>query len=287
MYNFLLVTLYLFCLETINHIDETVGQTVNIELIADFRVYERDLYGKLDPSIRFYLQKRGISIREHINVGFDTEFTKSGPETNCLVSAQLAISTKSYLLIPRIEPYKLSTIDEQTNKLTPIGRLSGDLNYSKLETSIQCCIESIRRIKYFKNDTGMLILTESLRLIKGLSYFDHDCYTVFSLPRSVIQPYIKYGNEFSFKELLEISSTIAQPYLVESNRVLLDLITSFSSNQIDLSEGKERMLEDVTRIYGEYQEIEQIGGSEVLKPLTQIQPFENELKRVERKYLSN
>lgn len=50
----------------------------------------------------------------------------------------------------------------------------------------------------------MIILSEALRMIKGLGYYENDEYTLFRLPPSSIQPYIRFGSSMSFSELLKI-----------------------------------------------------------------------------------
>lgn len=61
------------------------------------------------------------------------------------------------------------------------------------------CINEIRKIKYANYDGNMIVLTESLKMIRGLEYYENESYTLLNLPRSIIQPYIHYGEVFSFK----------------------------------------------------------------------------------------
>jgi len=184
----MLISLYLYCLETLNNTELFSSELNSEDLISDLKEKERELYGRLDPSIRHHIVKRGLSIKENIYVGFDTEFTNIGVETNSLLSSQLAVTTKTYVQIPRIEKYTTSNMDAKTNRLIPQQTNSSNFNYSKIEMSIQICIAKIRKIKYCENDLGMLILSECFKLIKGLSYVEKEDYTIFTLPRSVIQP---------------------------------------------------------------------------------------------------
>jgi len=252
------------------------------------RVKTKELYGRLDPSIRHQIQKRGIGIKENIYIGFDTEFTISNAKENKMVSAQLAITTKSYVQIPKVYKYTISTIDEKTNSIIKISKNSNTFNYTKLEMSIQKNIELIRMLKYEKYDYGMEIITECLKLIKGLSYIDKDDYTVFTLPRSVIQPYIQFGDSFSLEEMLKIATSIAKPYIDESNNQLMLLIRGIASNKFRLEEGKDRLLLDIREKYKDFESIDEI-GKDFDKPL----PLKNkeELlhvlaeKRLTRKFL--
>jgi hypothetical protein len=232
----------------------------------------RELYGRLDPSIRHHLQKRGISIKENIYIGFDTEFTRQSSLRNKLISAQLAVSTRTYVQIPIKRSYKISSLDVTTNKLKLVKKDSKNLNYSKIETSIQICIDAIRSTKYKNSDAGMLILNEGLRLIKGMSYNEKDDYITFALPRSVIQPYFQICDSFSMADILKISSSLAKPYFETSNKQLMKLIENISPENFNLLEGKEKLVDDLYSLYGDYTSIEEI-GNDFDKPLALI-PYE-------------
>ena len=291
LYNFIIVTLYTLCIDTLC-IDTLPDLTNPLEYntVLDLKIAERELFGRLDPSIRQKIQNRGVSIKENIYIGFDTEFTKDGPETNLLVSAQLAVTTKIYVKIPLPQPYKISVIDEKSNKIKYLKKSSSVLNYSKIETSIQMCIEKVRSLKYARNDAEMLVLTECLRMIKGLSYIEKDDCTTFSLPRSVIQPFIHYGDSFSLREIIEISSKLAKPYLEQSNNTLMTLIKDISSRKFNLVDGKEKFNEEVKKVYGDYVVIEKLGeGFDKPRPLITLSDDKSEEllgeKRLTRYYL--
>lgn len=262
-----------------------------MDLISDFESLSNIIYGKLDPSIRHHLQKRGLSIKENVYVGFDTEFTKNDDGfTNTIVSSQLAVTSKVYVQIPRPLEYKISSIDEQSNMLIHQVTNSSNFNYSKIEMSIQICINNIRKIKYGQNDLGMLILTEGLRLIKGLSYYEKVEYTIFSLPRSVVQPYIQYGSSFSMRELIEISCGISKTYLDQSHAVIVQLIKSISSDGFNLLEGKEKMLEKFNKKYEGYRELEEMSqGCQKPQPIIELSdiPLTKVDKRLTRHYLND
>jgi hypothetical protein len=56
---------------------------------------------------------------------------------------------------------------------------------------------------------SMLALNEALNLIRGLNYYETLDYTIFTLPRSAIQPYILFKNSLRFKERLQLASSVA------------------------------------------------------------------------------
>ena len=216
------------------------------------------MYSRLDPSIRMYLTKKGISVKECVNIGFDTEFTKSSYELNRLVSSQLAVSTKTYIQIPRCEGYRLSRVDEVSNKLTFLPTTSSSLNYAKIELSLQSCVTKIRALKYEKYDLNMMILGESLKIIKGINYFDQDDFTVYSLPRSSIQPYIKLSDSFSYAELIKVASLIASPTLHTRDELIKDLLREISDKSFNLDLGKDKLLESIYSVFSEYVVFEEL-----------------------------
>ena len=291
LYNIVLLNLYIFCLETQQNKEFVRLENVeNVDKFTDLKSLGRELFGRLDPSIRHHLQKRGVSLKENIYIGFDTEFNKSEVENeNVLISAQLAVSTKTYLLIPLNPSYQISALDENTNKLTKLKKSSTVFNYSKIEMSIQICIAEIRKIKYGDYDKTMWILNETLRLIKGLSYFEKEEYIVFSLPRSIIQQYIEFGSSFSLQQVVLIASNFSTPYLNNSKQVIMNLVKDISTNKITFDSGREKFLESVFLKYSDYSEIAKIGEGSNKPPLEKVEVEIRELdeKRLSRKAMTD
>lgn len=255
LFNLIVLNLYLLCIETLAKTEITIA---NCDKISDLKSKELDLFSRLDPSIRHRLQKRGLSLKENIYIGFDTEFTKKDLEHNTLISSQLALTTKLYVQIPRIKSYKISFIDDKTNKVIEQKQSSSNFNYLKIESSIQMCISSIRQIKYEKHDLSMLLLIESLKVIKGLSYYEHEDQILFSLPRSMIQPYINYSSSFSIKELIQISSGLAKSPLERSTKVLMNLLKNVCSTSITIPEGKENLGVQLQERYKDDKSVEEL-----------------------------
>ena len=224
LYNLIILILYQICIETLSSIDLSVANTEKIE---ELKLTENEMYSRLDPSIRQYLQKRGISIKQNTYIGFDTEFQIAG-DLNRLISSQLAVTTKTVLKIPRVRGYTISKLDESTNKLQAINKSSTVLNYSKIENSIKMFIADIRVLKYASYDVNLYQLSEGMKMLRGIQYIEQEDNTIFSLPRSILQPYIHYGSSFSFKQIIDISSAIAKPHHDHINSVLMDVIEKIS-----------------------------------------------------------
>ena len=289
VYNIVILNLYLLCLETISGLDLNPES----EELVDIKNIAEELLSKLDPSIRHHIKKRGISIRENTYIGFDTEFTKKDLLQNKLVSAQLTVTTKTYVLVPKTNAYCISKIDENTNELLKQTTNSKDLNYKKIEMSIQMGIQSIRRLKYDRYDGSMLALTESLRVIKSISYTDQEEQIVFSLPRSIIQPYIHFGDTFSLKELILISSSIAKPHLNKSYSALMNLIREITSNDVAIQLGQIGQTnpeEVLSKKYGDYEGIDQLrSGFEQALPLLEEGSIvkDHSEQRLTRKFMTD
>lgn len=289
LYNLITLNLYVFCVESIK-----IGECIEvcIDALEDLKEKEKELYGRLDPSIRHFLTKRGLSIRENVYVGFDTEFTRDseGVDRNKLVSVQLAVNTKSYITVPKVIKYQISTLEDTTGKLIFLNKSSNKFNYSKVETSIQSCVERVRRMKYGDSDSGVFILNECLKYVKGLNYTESNDHTTFALPRTTIQPFIHFGDSFSFRELIEISSSLSKPYTDKSYTTILDLIvTCCSSDKLSLINGKDRLLEEIDKKLNSYTKIIELTACE--KPLPFLQSGEIPLvigeKRLSRLYLNH
>ena len=283
IYNIIILNLYSLCLKTRTRVVE-IDQD---DVFYDLKSKESELYSLLDQSIVSHLQKRGIRIKENIYIGFDTEFTSKDLITNTLVSAQLAVTSKTYIQLPKNNPYSISKVDEKTNKIKKQTNNSSIFNYKKIENSIQLCINEIRKIKYETYDSSMLVLTESLRMIKGLNYYEHEANIVFSLPRSLIQSYIHFGTSFSLSELILRASSIAKPQLAKINKVLLDLLGDICSNNFNLEGGRETLSDLILAKYRDYNAIEVIRSGkeyEVIFPQEPTVIVDMDEKRLSRKF---
>lgn len=250
MYNLLHLNLYLSCVEKFK-----VSALFESQDLTILESLEKMLYDRLDSSIRYYLQKRGVSIQTGVYTGFDTEYNQTDSVSTKLVSSQLAVVCKSKIQIPKVEMYKLSRLDTETNKLVMISKSSSGLNYNKVETSISKCIQAIRQIKCGKYDTMIKVFVESFKLVRGVSYYEGDDSVVFSLPRSIIQPYIKIDDKFSFKELLASSSAISQPVCQTQIDTIMEILHHASSKHLTFAEGQDRVIEVLYKVFESYDRV--------------------------------
>jgi hypothetical protein len=104
----------------------------------------------------------------------------------------------------------------------------------------------------------MLVLNESLKLIRGIKYYDAEDYTLFCLPRSRIQPYIILSKYISVKELLHVASTISIPHLDKMRKILMALIKDICSRDLTILYGQDKLFEQIYRYFHDYKAIEEL-----------------------------
>ncbi len=208
------------------------------DMMSDLKVLVKELFNRLDPSIRYKMNKRGISFIFNIYTGFDTEYKGVDFYQNNLLSVQLAVNTKINIKIPIHEPYTMSSVHTLTNKVYSVRSLN-DFRSDVLEMSVNNCINTIRRLRFGSYDESMRIIVEGLKS-EGFDYFEKDCYVVFGLPRSDIQPYIyynydgiNYGPGYDLLQLVEESNKMGQPHLSKRFDELIALLKNIYENRMN------------------------------------------------------
>src|ERR1700732_5225837 len=112
-----MLNLYLFVLKLEKEMElESGSSEENEDLLFDCKTLINEIFGKIDPSIRKKLQKRGITVFENIYTGFDTEFININTKFNKLLSVQLAVNTKILMKFPKYNGYELSTLEPLTGE---------------------------------------------------------------------------------------------------------------------------------------------------------------------------
>src|SRR6266516_2277539 len=115
------------------------GSEMESDLMVNFEELTKNIFSRIDPSIRIKLQKRGISVIQNIYTGFDTEYKCIKPGYNDLISVQLAVNTKNLLKIPKYSEYELSTLDTLTGEVYKLNKDSEYFNFSMVEKSLNRC----------------------------------------------------------------------------------------------------------------------------------------------------
>jgi len=157
------------------------------DTVADLDELGKLLYGKIDSSIRTHLMKRGITIFNNIYTGFDTEFKNINEKFNLLLSAQLAVSSRIILKIPRFVDFNISKINaftgEKYNLLIETKRVKTGL----ITESINKMININRLLKFKGYESSLEKLVKGLKLAKPIiSNFCKDDFVYFAFNRSPI-----------------------------------------------------------------------------------------------------
>src|SRR6185437_16079206 len=158
-----MAVLYEYSLKIIYDLEQ--NSELESDLMAKYKTLNKNIYARIDPSVRIKMQKRGISIIQNIYTGFDTEFKYVKPCYNNLITVQLAVNTKILLKVPKYNDYELCSIDTLTGEEYKIDIKSEKaFRYSMVEQSLNRIIKEIRYLKYKNNDTSISILVEGLNV---------------------------------------------------------------------------------------------------------------------------
>lgn len=225
--NVLMASLYEFSLKIMYKLER--DSEMESDLMVDFEVLIKNLFTRIDPSIRIKLQKRGLSVIQNIYTGFDTEYKNKDVMFNELISVQLAVNTKTLLKVPKYSDYELSTLDTLTGEVYKINKDTERFNFNMIEKSLNRMIKEIRYLKYKENDASIFVLIKGLKFL-NYPYFEKDDAFVFSFPRSPVQPFIYYneGKGYSFKDMINQSNLIGEPYLKGDYEKLTELLNKIS-----------------------------------------------------------
>ena len=136
------------------------------DLMTEFTADMTSIFGKLDPSIRSKLRKRGIKVTHTTNAGFDTEYQRLEMDRNRLLSAQLAVSCTTLVEVPTITEYKFVKID-------PLGSKKSDLEFNlrdieKQLINFECIERDINMYLNFLRDVDDKDHTHTLNIISNI-----------------------------------------------------------------------------------------------------------------------
>jgi hypothetical protein len=221
IYNLIIINLYQICYERLTNFDPRLAES---DLKANLKIKELSLLKRLDPTLRQALLKRGISIIQNIYTGFDTEYKNKEARRNEMLSCQLAITTKTYLKVPKKRLYATSKMDVAADVVRTYQKSEDLFNYTKLEKYLQHFIDLIRGYKFGEYDKLMNKLVKTLNDLPVFKSRESDDFITFTLPRSDIQPAIFYGNSYSIKNMVGYSNKIGGVYLDKTYSDLISYI---------------------------------------------------------------
>ena len=227
IYNLLLINLY----ELSTTLLKNTESEIETDFYNDLLFLNKRLFNSLDPSIRKSLQKRGISIIQYVQTGFDTEYVNQNALTNSLLSVQLAVNTQSYLKIPKVLVYNLSSINPLTDESYPIQE-SENFGYGLVEESIRRIIERIRLVKYPGMDSCIESLTNEIKKLDFINYFEKDDTYIFRFPVTPIKRFIHLtdDNGYTFEEMIAVSNILGIPDVDTSYSRIIHLLELLYTN---------------------------------------------------------
>ena len=118
----------------------------------------------------------------------------------------------------------------------------------------------------------MLVVSEVLKIVKGVRYYEVEEYTLFSLPRSAIQPYINTTNSISLKYLLNVTTQLSNPSLQKMELIVMNLIEDICRRNFTIQNGLEKLGEEILISYCDFDDVVQleVDSMTVLKPIEEI-----------------
>ena len=281
IYNLVLLNLYMVCWKTLHTLEPKLEEVGEVDSILDFIATERALHKRLDPAIKQLLLKRGITLIQNIYTGFDTEYKSTEIGVNQLLSCQMAITTKTYVKIPKKLTFSISKIDVAKDIIRKHHHNSELFYFNKIEIVVQNYISTIRSWKYGTHDDSMLIFSECLKKIKGFTTYESDDFVTFGLPRSVIHSYICYVKSYSFKNMVDYSNKIGDGYLENTHSMVIELLQTISKRKFIVALGLQNLSQQISSFFGNYTKFEELNvqNKELLPVVSEEKPkfAENEL----------
>jgi hypothetical protein len=195
---------------------------------------KENLTERLEPYLRFQIQKRAITLTQNNYTGFDTEFSLKDDKKhlNSLLSIQLANQTRTIIRIPLNTSLDLSYIhpltseiskltsdkdkDQEPGKVNEIEKSLDELKI--LNSSLKLGVKNLR-LKFTLTDFIHSTLIEKLQQIKGVKYFEDlkRDQIVFAFPLTNLKTSIIFPKEaISFSDMIQQSNDLVKDDLVIS-----------------------------------------------------------------------
>lgn len=95
---------------------------LSLERASDLEQLRVDLISKVDPSLRFQIQERGISVIQNTYTGFDSEYElhNLSKHLNNLISVQLAVQGRTLIKVPVYKTMDISYIHPLNSTITTL-----------------------------------------------------------------------------------------------------------------------------------------------------------------------
>lgn len=130
-YNFINLHLYYLTVETMRTMQDAqldeIGcknEDEQLERFSDLVTLSTTLLSRLDPYLRFQIQKRGVTIIQNTYCGYDSEYESKNykKHLNRLVSVQTALQTRTLVKIPLYKQLDISYMHPLTSEISTLYR---------------------------------------------------------------------------------------------------------------------------------------------------------------------
>ena len=200
--NFLLINLLNLADNTLNKLKEecifNCDDDEIIELICDLESSRLELTGRLDPSLRLQIQKRGLTVVQNTYMGFDTEYEFMGNNKNKLLSMQTAVQARTLIKVPLYNILDISFIHPHTSEITTFYKPT--INSFYTDSTQECENQNINEMDLINESLKVVVkkmrcknsglynfnddIISNLKEVKGITYFEdkRKDQIVFALP---------------------------------------------------------------------------------------------------------
>jgi len=168
--NIIVLEIYYICLKSISKLKEISLINLDVrkeflikDLISQFKVTSEWSRAFLDNSIKQHLLKKKIKVLAEISTGFDTEYVPIEYGRNELISAQLSITGRIKMEIPRKNKYIFEGVNTLTSENFPKAGPS-IINLEMLERSINDYIQEIRELLFNNYDTKVKSISHYFKM---------------------------------------------------------------------------------------------------------------------------
>lgn len=254
-YNFLLMNVLHLVINALEELRPTSFDEESILLVNDLEVLRLDLTGRLDPSIRMQIQKRGVTVIQNTYTGFDTEYELIDQKDciNKLLSVQMAVQTRTLIKIPLYSSFNLSFVHPLTSEITnyhkpTVDEWVNDVNtpHEKNEkiNEMDLINESLKRVvtkmreKFSSLDLFNNAFITGLKEFKGVNYFEdkRKDQIVFALPLTPLKTNITYPDSgVTLFDLIQKSQELSDDSLKKSFELLVDNLTNQTNQGCDIN----------------------------------------------------
>jgi len=226
LYNLIHLSIYNSLIEYEDHYKNT-HLSLESDRYYDLVLIRKQIYQKLDPSIRKGLQNIGVTLIQNLVCGFDTEYVNKNLKYNKLLSVQIAQQLQCYIQIPLPVRYTLCKINPVTEARYPV-KFTNSFDFSLVESLIANHIEKVRYILYGNLDICYATLIDSVMKDSNLKYQVNNDKFLIKLPNSVKREIIKIIDTegYSLNDLLTDSTELSRSDIIEYRIKIIERLKS-------------------------------------------------------------